>query len=757
MERKVLIVTMPPSDNYGNRLQNFAVQQVLEGLGYAPSTLVVPQAEYDRSLTPEQPFWHKLTPAHVKQYVLDRKPCDKEDAQREQRLARFADFDQRYIRFTPFAFLHDNVPFAALKDFDFAVCGSDQIWNPRYGMPSLYFLDFMPQHKRVALAPSLGVDTLDACYQAEYRKMLCGMQHLSAREQSGADILQALTGQSVPALQDPTFWIGAEQWREMAKAPAHIPQKPYLLCYFLGRITTAYQKKIDLYAKAHGLAVTHIANRDFPEYYAAGPCEFLWLAAHADMICTDSFHGVAFSLIFNRPFAAFERTDGQGMETRIPSILQHVGLDRMQQNVRVAQALEICFDHVNAVLAKDRQAAKDYILRAAAEIAQQKIGVDLAPKSYCTGCRACEVSCPVGAIDWVADDEGFCYPRVKADACIGCGACSRACPVLGNEVEEDERLPDALAAWALDRDVRAASSSGGLFSVLASKIIARGGVVFGAGFDGHWHVRHTYMERAEQLPLLRTSKYVQSEIGDCYVRAKEFLDAGRWVYFSGTPCQIRGLRAYLAREYDRLILQDIVCHGVPSQKVWDAYLAKHHAGAGAVRSINFGDKSMGWQQFAMRIDKEGSPAFCKAHDRDAYMQAFLGNLSLRPSCYQCVNRKASRTCDITLADFWGVERMYPELEAKDGVSLVLVQSPKGKQLLDAVSDHIFSMPVDSARALSYNACATRSVQKQRGRRNAFFDAYQKDFDAAVKRASRVSAYTRVRRMLGSIKYKILKG
>lgn len=756
MSKNVLIVTMPASDNYGNRLQNYAIAQLLDELGFRSETLRVKGDVYEHSLTPEKPFFQKLTPAYIKRFLQRNQRKNVPPAQKQKRLACFDAFDREYVRFTPYSVTSDNMPLSELSKYDFAVCGSDQIWNPLYGMISLYFLDFLPDHKRVSLAPSLGVEQMDACYDTEYRSMLQGMAHLSAREESGAQILRDLTGRDAVALQDPTLWIGKDAWSRIAKRPEHAPASPYLLCYFLGKKTARYQKRIEQYAKACDLTVVNLAHEQDLTYYAMGPCEFVWLIQNAALVCTDSFHGAAFSLIFERPFVAFARTDGAGMGARMTGIMQHVGVDRWQQNVECAQLLCMPYDRIKEVLAQDRARAIGYILHAQEQAASAQGTPELAPTAYCNGCRACQVACPVGAIAWEQDAEGFYRPRLNADACIGCGKCQSVCHVHNRALDCTDEYPEAVAAWAKDTEIRTQSSSGGLFSVLAGEILQRSGVVFGAGFDDQWHVRHRFIERIEQLPLLRTSKYVQSDVGDCYARAKEFLEAGRWVYFSGTPCQIQGLRAYLGKDYDKLILQDIVCHGVPSERAWDAYLDQVHGGADAVGAVNFRDKKQGWKLYGMRIELGNALTYETERDQDAYMKAFLSNLDLRPSCYNCVNKTAKRNCDVTLADYWGIERVHPEIDAEPGVSLVLLQSEKGKRLLEDVSAQLQIVKTDAKQALQYNASAITSVKKIRGKRGAFFAGYQEDFATCVEKINRVSLYRRAYSMLGRIKYRVIK-
>ncbi len=759
MSKNVLIVTMPSSDNYGNRLQNYATQRFLTDLGYGCRTLRVRDGEHwDGSVAKEVPLYTKLSPAYVKKYLARKRVQTyvTDDALYRERLERFASFDHRYVAMTDYYAGRSNLPFDDIGAYDFAVCGSDQIWNPTYHFLELFYLNFVPEHKRVALSPSIGIDRVAPHYQPYMRAAISGIPYLSVREQSGADIIASLTGRSAHVLQDPTLWTSAQAWREISAPPADVPEEPYLLCYFLGEQSRAYRRHIERYASENGLRILSIADRKQPQYYTCGPSEFLYLVEHASLVCTDSFHGVAFSLIFRVPFVTFERTNGKSMSTRITGIMQHVGVDRRQKSVPYQNALQMDFAGVGEILQRDREAAALYLQKAAAGIEAAQVGPVLAEHDYCNGCRACRTACPTGAISWQQDAEGFYRPQVNAALCVRCGKCESVCQVIHRKADQARAYPEAVAAWAKDGQIRAGSSSGGLFSVLAGEILRRGGVVFGAGFDDQWHVRHRYIESVEQLPLLRTSKYVQSDVGDCYASAKEFLEADRWVYFSGTPCQVQGLRSYLGKDYDKLILQDIVCHGVPSEKAWDAYLGQVHGGAQQITAVNFRDKKNGWSRFGMKIARNTAPTYEKEHDGDCYMKAFLSNLDLRPSCYNCVNKTAKRECDITLADFWGIERVHPEIDAQPGVSLVLVQSEKGRKLLQDVAAEIQSTPTDAGQALQYNTAATASVAKQRGKRTAFFEEYQNGFEACVKKAHHISLYRRTRALLGKIKRRVIR-
>lgn len=308
--------------------------------------------------------------------------------------------------------------------------------------------------------------------------------------------------------------------------------------------------------------------------------------------------------------------------------------------------------------------------------------IKITDKSSCCGCEACRNVCPRQCITMQEDREGFVYPEVDATACVDCGLCEMVCPVLH---PGQRRLPvEAYAARNRDESVRLASSSGGVFTRLAEWILDRGGVVFGARFNEKWEVVHDYAETREVLARFRGSKYVQSRIGDTYRQAERFLKEGRMVLFTGTSCQIAGLKRFLRREYENLLAVDVVCHGVPSPKVWRRYLNDLTEGMPeSISSVSFRDKQEGWRNFSLKVECEN-----KIHREnlriDLFFKLFLKNLTLRPSCHSCPS-KGGRSCsDITLGDFWGIERVDPAFDDDRGCSVVLVYNPAWRPILEGI-------------------------------------------------------------------------
>lgn len=309
--------------------------------------------------------------------------------------------------------------------------------------------------------------------------------------------------------------------------------------------------------------------------------------------------------------------------------------------------------------------------------------IKILDKSQCCGCEACRNICPRQCILMKEDKEGFLYPEVNLADCIECALCEKVCPVL---YPEKERIPVAVcAAKHYDDNIRLASSSGGVFTFIAEKVIDEGGVVFGARFNDQWEVIHDYVETKEKLSCFRGSKYVQSRIGDTYKQVLHFLQSGRKVLFTGTSCQIAGLKLFLRKEYDNLLTADIICHGVPSPKVWKKYLNEiTSTDSLQVTNISFRNKQEGWKNFSLKVEMKGKRLYLRSFKSDLYFDFFLSNMILRPSCYSCPAKSGKSCSDITLGDFWGIENVCPEFDDDKGCSVVLIYNPQIKYLIEGM-------------------------------------------------------------------------
>lgn len=324
--------------------------------------------------------------------------------------------------------------------------------------------------------------------------------------------------------------------------------------------------------------------------------------------------------------------------------------------------------------------------------------------SQCCGCEACRNICPRQCILMKEDNEGFLYPEVNFSDCIDCGLCERVCPVLN---PSKERIPVVVyAAKHYDDNIRLASSSGGVFTFIAEKVIDEGGVVFGARFNDQWGVIHDYVETKEKLSCFRGSKYVQSRIGDTYKQVLLFLQSGRKVLFTGTSCQIAGLKLFLRKEYDNLLTVDIICHGVPSPKVWKRYLNEITLIDGLqVTDISFRNKHKGWRDFSLKVDMQGKKLYLRSFKSDLYFDFFLSNMILRPSCYSCPAKSGKSCSDITLGDFWGIENVCPEFDDDKGCSVALLYNPKVKFLIEGMelSDVVYNQVKQGNPSLEVSA------------------------------------------------------
>lgn len=392
-------------------------------------------------------------------------------------------------------------------------------------------------------------------------------------------------------------------------------------------------------------------------------------------------------------------------------------------------------------------------------------------KKDCCGCHACVTVCAKRCIMMQTDSEGFLYPVVDKDACTDCGLCEKVCPVIHQSSPVEPQA--TYIAINPDEAVRLQSSSGGIFTLLAEQVIAEGGVVFGARFDKDWSVIHSWTDTVAGLAAFRGSKYVQSRIGDSYREAREFLRQGRKVLFSGTPCQIAGLRKYLRKDYDHLLTVDFICHGVPSPGVWQRYLselreelrAKRGVGKNTVplsmdelpviTGISFRDKTNGWKKFGFRLRYAASEAasnsvsasaikvekeFLQPFPENPFMRGFLADVYLRPSCYACPAKSGKSGSDITIADAWGMENFADEHDDDKGACYVLENTAKGDTMMGTISFQKVDMDVELVK--KHNSAWMNSAlpHPKRGLFYRLFSSSDRNFNEIIEQTLPSSSF-----------------
>ncbi len=343
-------------------------------------------------------------------------------------------------------------------------------------------------------------------------------------------------------------------------------------------------------------------------------------------------------------------------------------------------------------------------------------------KDSCCGCQACFNVCPVHAIGMRIDEEGFFYPEIDDNKCINCDSCREACPILVPPPKNS--LTGVFAGYAKDRQERMSSSSGGVFSVFARSVLREGGAVCGAVYSEDLSARHILTENTSDLFRIKGTKYVQSEINWSFRDIRERLEHGQTVLFSGTPCQVAGLKSFLGREYDSLLCIDLICHGVPAPVVWRRYLDEIANGK-AISGAAFRVKKTASKESYVRFEfNDGSTVEEKQSD-NLYMKGFLHNYYVRRSCFSCHFKGKDRCSDITIGDFWSIKESHPGFADENGNSAILVHTSKGQQLLNAAKESLKLEKAASTEVMLWNECLTESVARTM-KRDLFYQRWNKD-------------------------------
>ena len=731
---KVDFITRHAIPNYGSILQTYSMQKMLEKLGYEAEVIdYIPLEETSKHMVetnchiPKQGLKNKIKRGI---YRFVQKPnVDKMHKTFKKYRSQYLNQTQK--EYHTLEELKEDLPQA-----DMYCTGSDQLWG-KIGTKeydSAYFLDFVPTDKKcIAYAASFGVDKLPTQLDSKLANLLEKYDRILVRENSAEKIIKEKGIENVKQVLDPTLLLPYSEWEKICE-PTKLEGKDYILVYQLH-----HNKQMENYIKKLEKLTKLPIYRIHPSfYYGLKPGKFIYLPTpgqfvsyikNAKYFLTDSFHGTVFSLIFHTPFV--DVLPGE-TSTRIESILKLVGLENriLKENAKDTWLEEkIDFTKVDTILEQQRQKSLQDLQLALGEKPNHIEQMNL--HMQCCGCRCCEQICPKQAIHMEEDEEGFFIPVIDKEKCIHCGLCLKKCPQMQENVNEE--TVEGYAAKNKQTEEQKKSSSGGIFSILAKQVLQDKGVVYGVAFNKECVAEHIKVETEEELEKLRGSKYVQSDTGHTYSEVKKNLQEGKKVLYSGTPCQIAGLKQFLGQDFENLYTVDLVCHGVPSPALFEKYKKNlEEKQASTIKNYNFRDKSKKGWGLHLKVEYQNQKKYETFWTFDSYYKSFLQGNTYRECCYHCKYANRKRVADITLADFWGIEKIDVTFYDKNGVSAILINSPKGKKLWEKVKEKVEYKPQEVEKIQQGNHNLKESTIRPAIRNVVYKGIKEKNYTAIEK-------------------------
>ncbi len=640
---------------------------------------------------------------------------------------------------------HSSIDYKHLNEHcDNFIVGSDVVWNYQicgHDAGQFFFLDFVnDDKKKIAMASSFG-SGYDAPEEERIKSehYLKKFDFIGVRENEAINICSDVFNAKADKIMDPVFLCDRNIYHRLADNSELNDNAKFVSSYILG----PGPLKAELLQKIAGILgceMRCLPNPNNPTNFEKKtglkaletPCveDWLYYFKHTQCYIGDSFHGLCFSIIFERPFVVIVNR-GQSL-ARFKTLLSTIGLenrminiddDNMSEDVinnRINEILEqkIDYDKVRKIISEKADESYKWLQNAISckkklsesntseniTVKNPKLGdfepadVSEVPENVCTGCSACANVCPVNAISMKENKDGFIMPSIDKSICIKCKKCANTCPAV-HTILNNSTTPEIYAAMA-DDETRMSSSSGGIFTVAANKILELGGYVCGAAFDSdNLEIVHKTVDNAKDVKALKGSKYVQSNINLLYRDIKSLLDKNKIVLFTGTPCQVAGLKAYLKKDYENLYLADILCHGVPSQKLLREYIDEISRlpevctddTPPKATKIYFRDKERhGWRSSTfIRVEFDNGQVYeSSLKENDIFEKVFHEKLALRKSCSDCLFCAFPRQGDISMGDFWGISQFERNFDDKKGTSMIFINNGHGKQLFDSLKPNI---------------------------------------------------------------------
>lgn len=687
---KIGIMTWFQYHNYGTALQVTAISNVILKNGYEPFVINYNAQNIPLTLKAENIL--KETGAKVIKKLKNRTYRSYSNYEREK---MFLSFYDKHLKFTNKCDLLSDLQRLNTK-IDAFVCGSDQIWAPSC-FDSHYFLDFVSdENKKIAYAPSVGLPSIEDKYiKSQMKQLTKKIGFLSTREESGSKIIADLCDREVKTVLDPTLLLTSNEWKGFYSENSINENKPFLLVYMLGKNEWQW-KEIYSIAKKLNLVVRIIPvfekdlKREGCIKEAIGPEEFLAYVNNADYICTDSFHGLAFSVNFHKQFTVFERfktNDKINQNSRIYNLLDKFNLrSRLFKNKSAYKMLNEKIDYIavdkrrNVLVNESMEYLKSALAKATSSAPQVVKNNIHNNNSLCCGCGACKAVCPCEAIEIRLNKEGFYTAFVNDVKCVSCGKCAKICPYM---IERDDKLiadSELYSFKSKSNDVLKKSSSGGAAHHIASLLSEKGYAVAGCTFDVESQTaKHIIVEHghSDELSKLQGSKYMQSNFSAI---TEQLYKSDVPTVIFGTPCQIAGMRSLLKNK-NNIIYVDLICHGVPSYNLFKKYqeYLKEQGYDTTNLKIIFRNKEYGWHKRYITLN-DGKIEKSFHQNKDPFFLSFEQCFCFSHSCYECPWRDKS-VADIRIGDYWGKRFENDE----KGVSEVIIISEKGKSIIDDIS------------------------------------------------------------------------
>lgn len=720
-DKKIGIITVHRNVNYGANLQAFASCKFINNLGYDAEIIDYYPKEIDKD---NYLFsWLKLSYDGGKTTSLVHNlklitALALSAPDKNKRLKSFYSFREKHCKLSPKYINYEDIK----GGYTDVVCGSDQIWNPDItnGIDPFYFGDIPGVTNKISYAASLGRAVYNEEDEKKAAELISNIDYISVREEKSVDYVQSISGKDVIGVCDPVFLLSKEEYEKVSK-PIQV-KKPYLLVYSVinNPDMLAAAKK---YAEQKGLTLVEICQNkkrqaNHIQLCNATPEEFLGAIKDAEEIVTNSFHGTAFAIIFNKELYVF---DNKARGSRITNILSKAGLESRIVEDEIKAIDPIDYSVVDKSLEDYINSSKQFLINA---VKAEKKPVT----TGCVGCGACRAACKFNAISLVKNQGGFIKSYIDSNKCVNCGMCTKVCPA---ENVPDKTKPQRILAYKAEDRIRKNSTSGGAASALAESIIKNNGSVYGAHLDKDFNLKHIRIDNIEDISLLQGTKYIQSDMTGVFEDLKNDLSKGKPVLFIGTPCQVAAVNNFISRQkldVQNLYSCDIICHGVPSPRVFKDYIGwLSRAENEQVTKYYFRNKEFSWRGDSSTME---SPS--KEHKRNnnisAFMNLYYSNNITCDACFDCHFTSVDRVSDLTISDFWGIEKENPEFEDALGVSMVMLNTSKGKAIFDTLEGQAIDANIENAKQPQLN----HPTEKPDGY-DAFWQAYKvKGIDYAIK-------------------------